>query len=139
MIANGTSPKPVLISASDEHGNIEIRSFMKVQLDDPSNITAASLFEAMRENPAQAIRVSYYRNIVPVVDRNFRVVSKMGDYFLGLDKFQSASWVAWSVIAYAVILLAIVRLMHAKAGVISKKVAEHPSKRSILFSRKFLK
>lgn len=121
------------IAATDEHGNGEVNSFMKVQVNDPANLTG--LFNVLKTNTHQAVRIVHQQDRVPAARGPFRVVAIAINYFLGIGQDQAASWLAWSAGAYGLLLAVLAGLRRASTARVEAKIVAHPSKRSVLFGR----
>nr|MDO8119195.1 PHP domain-containing protein [Candidatus Sigynarchaeota archaeon] len=122
------------LAATDEHMNAELTSFVRIHLDDPTNVT--ELFTKLKQNTHQAVRVRYYREQVSLPGRTWDGIGGALDYFLGLEGGQIASWMAWSGGAFAILVLAYIYIMRADGTKCVAKMVEDPRKQWIGFKLK---
>ncbi len=106
------------IAGTDEHMNAELNTFVKIQLDDPSNVT--EIFTKLKQNAHQAVSVQHYLERVSLPGRTWDGIGVALDYFLGLDGGQVASWMAWSGGTF---VLVIITYVYLKKADVSKQVA----------------
>lgn len=90
------------VSGSDTHGNNAITAINKVKLADPTNRTAAAIFEAMKTNTHEAIGV---HQRFSTVSPDLSLWESVIQYFGSLDVPQITSLLIWTVGAYLLLML----------------------------------
>ncbi len=86
------------MSGTDDHIYDEMMCFIRLKLVDPANKSLAAIFESLKKNEHQAVKVTHYRDRVST-PAGFEAVKLGGDfinYLLNLDPIQSLSWIIWS-------------------------------------------
>ena len=81
----------------DIHGNYELNTFVKLSLEDPTNITLDSVFAQLKKNEHEVIQVTLQQE---KISQDYLGTKKLINYFLSLNGFQMLSWWAWSILAY---------------------------------------
>lgn len=108
-----------LLANTDKHTNDEANCFMKIKLDDPNDITAASIFAALKKNEHEAVyidRSTKYVNLPSNIDDYFSLFEDMVNYFLNSDKLLVVSWMVWSGAAYILSIFLIQRIKKSDIG-----------------------
>jgi hypothetical protein len=97
------------IGGSDIHTNEDINSFIKLKLDDPTNLTVANIFETLKLNTHEVITIQFYPQVVDfpgdLNDFGFYVLEDFINYILHMELYQALSWIIWSCIGYSLFLL----------------------------------
>ncbi|NHI91466.1 MAG: PHP domain-containing protein [Candidatus Lokiarchaeota archaeon] len=85
----------ICMAGSDIHTNLEIHSFIKLKLNNPSNLSTDNIFQHLQNNTHNCvyIQLNPKRIILPEILTFFQ---DLGNYFLNLDVFQLLSWIGWS-------------------------------------------
>jgi hypothetical protein len=97
------------IAGSDIHSNEDLNTFIRIELDDPNNLTVANIFNNLRKNEHEAIAIEFYPKLVDfpgdINDFGFYVLEDFINYILNVNIFQAFSWIIWSFGMYILFLL----------------------------------
>ncbi|MFW9968585.1 MAG: PHP domain-containing protein [Candidatus Odinarchaeota archaeon] len=97
------------IGGSDIHTNEDLNTFVRVRLEDPTNLTIVNIFKTLKNNTHQVIAINLYPKVVDfpndLNDFGFYILEDFINYLLNLDVFQSLSWILWSILGYIVLFL----------------------------------
>ncbi len=125
------------ISGTDEHMNGEISSFMRITLDDPSNMT--EIFATLKNNTHEAVLIAPSEEVFPVYaewsddDRKFlNGFAVFGNYFANMDAGQLTSWIAWSCAAYLVFAALVLKIKKTPLETMEAQLVVDPRKRCLL-------
>ena len=113
----------ICLGGTDEHMNGEVDEFVRLKLTDPNNKTLDHIFENLRRNNHSCIVMSmhtYYDNY----DDPFEKLDDFNNYLANLDEYQVISWVIWSCIAYAAIMLVLYRVKKKDLVKLKEKIEE---------------
>jgi len=83
------------LAGSDVHTNLDINTFIKFKLNNPTNLTTANIFNHLRNNTHNAVYVQLNPKRI-VLPEALAFFQELGNYFLNLDVFQLLSWIGWS-------------------------------------------
>lgn len=112
------------MSGTDDHIYDEIMCFIRLKLPDPANKSLAAIFEALKKNEHQVVKVTHYRDRIST-PAGLDAVKLGGDfinYLLNLDPFQSLSWILWSGLFFVVGAIGIKKLQKTSIDHWRKKV-----------------
>ena len=114
------------IAGSDIHTNEELHTFVKLQLDDPTNKTIANIFHNLARNDHETINVTLYPPRIKVPDALslFAIVEDLGNYFLNLDGFQILSWMVWSSVGFVSFLILLRLIKRADLKYLKAKIGK---------------
>lgn len=113
---NTTNNEPLIaIEGSDVHDNHELRTFHRLYLTDPNNLTLDHIMENLRRNNHSVIQIKVPTYVETEIDE-FERLYKFHNYLLNLDAFQALSWILWSCIGYGLIMVVIWRVKKADLG-----------------------
>ncbi len=85
----------ICLAGSDIHTNIEINTFVKFKLNNPSNLSTTNIFEHLYNNTHNCVYVRYNPERI-ILPEALALFQELGNYFLNLDVFQLFSWLGWS-------------------------------------------
>ncbi|TFG16207.1 MAG: hypothetical protein EU531_07240 [Promethearchaeota archaeon] len=98
----------ICMGASDIHTNRDLNSFMRVQLEDPTNLTVTNIFKNLKNNTHEVVIIKLNPKVIifPEFLRDFGlfVVMDFCNYILNLDRFQALSWILWTSAIFVVFL-----------------------------------
>lgn len=101
----------ICIGGSDEHTNQELKTIIKLKLEDPNNKTVDAIFTALRKNEHEAVLIEKFNNPntikFPEFLSDFEVFEDFINYLLNSDKIQALSWIIWSLVFYSIIVIII--------------------------------
>ncbi|MHA2287182.1 MAG: PHP domain-containing protein [Promethearchaeota archaeon] len=96
------------IAGSDIHINEDLNTFIKIELEDPTNKTIANIFKNLNKNEHEAIAIQFYPDIAEIpgelTDLGLYVLEDFINYFLNIDTYQALSWIMWSSALYIILL-----------------------------------
>lgn len=125
------------LAGSDEHMNGELKSFVQIQLDDPSNVT--EIFTKLRLNAHKVIWIEPQDEVFPTYNdwyasprKYLNAFAAFGNYFAGLDGGQLASWIAWSCSAYILLAAIATWVKKTPLDTMEAKIVVDPRKRCLL-------
>ncbi|HUY01489.1 MAG TPA: PHP domain-containing protein [Candidatus Deferrimicrobium sp.] len=112
------------IAGSDIHTNEELNTVIKLRLEDPTNLTDASIFENLARNDHEAILIRLYPNKInfPISSDIFEVFEDFFNYLLNVNFFQILSWIIWSCIGYSLLIIVYTRIKRANLKKIRDKI-----------------
>ncbi|MFX0005912.1 MAG: PHP domain-containing protein [Promethearchaeota archaeon] len=97
------------IGGSDIHTNEDLNTFIRMRLDDPTNLTITNVFNTLKNNTHQIIAVDLTPKIVDfpgeLNDFGFYILEGFINYISNMDFYQSLSWLLWSTIGYILLFL----------------------------------
>ncbi len=97
------------IGGSDIHTNEDLNTFIKMRLDDPTNLTITNIFETLNKNTHQVIAIVLNPKVVDfpgdLNDFGFYVLEDFINYILNINAYQALSWILWSTMGYIIIFL----------------------------------
>ncbi|MFW9818294.1 MAG: PHP domain-containing protein [Candidatus Thorarchaeota archaeon] len=97
------------IGGSDIHTNEDLNTFIKMKLDDPTNLTITNIFNTLKNNTHQVIAIDLTPEIVnfpnDLNDLGFYILEGFINYISNMDFYQSLSWLIWSTIGYTLLFL----------------------------------
>lgn len=97
------------IGGSDIHTNEDLNTFIRMRLDDPTNLTITNVFNTLKNNTHQIIAVDLNPKIVEfpgeLNDFGFYILEGFINYISNMDFYQSLSWLLWSTIGYILLFL----------------------------------
>ncbi|MFW9878406.1 MAG: PHP domain-containing protein [Candidatus Thorarchaeota archaeon] len=92
------------VGGSDIHTAEDLNTFIKLKLDDPTNLTITNIFETLKDNTHEIIAINLNPEIVDfpgdLNDIGFYVLKDYVNYILNIDVFQALSWIIWSGLIY---------------------------------------
>ncbi|MHA1612365.1 MAG: PHP domain-containing protein, partial [Promethearchaeota archaeon] len=91
----------ICMAGTDEHGNQELTTIVKLYLPDPSNKSLDAIFSSLRNNTHETILITQYPERVSL---SSDFIESFINYQLGLTWGQSISWFIWSVLIYSFML-----------------------------------
>jgi hypothetical protein len=125
------------IAGTDEHMNGEIASFMRITLDDPSNVT--EIFATLKNNTHEVVLISPNEEVFPVYtewgddDRKYlNGFAVFGNYFANMDAGQLASWIAWTCGAYLLFVALVLKIKKTPLEAMEAQLVVDPRKRCLL-------
>ena len=90
----------ICMGASDIHTNRDLNSFMRVKLDDPTNLTVANIFQNLRNNTHEVVIIRLNPKIIIFPEfldtLGFSFIMDFSNYILNLDRYQALSWILWT-------------------------------------------
>ena len=114
------------IGGSDIHSNEDLNTFIKLKLDDPTNLTITNIFETLKKNEHEIIAISFYPKVVDfpgdLNDFGFYVLENFINYILNIDINQGLSWIIWSALVYLLILLTYRKIKYTNLKSFKKKI-----------------
>nr|MDO8112684.1 PHP domain-containing protein [Candidatus Sigynarchaeota archaeon] len=119
------------IAGSDEHENGDLKSFVRINLNDPSNIT--ELFTRLKDNTHQVVQIQLTNDIVDLPGTTWNTLEMLIDYFGSMDTGMTASWIAWSCAAYAILAMLVIRVKRTDYESMASKLVPDPRKRCWMF------
>ncbi|MEX2680445.1 MAG: PHP domain-containing protein [Candidatus Sigynarchaeota archaeon] len=132
-IANGLA----CIAGSDEHMNGEVPSFVRVTLNDPSNVT--EIFTTLKANTHDVVVIEPKEEVFPIYvewgddDRKYlNGFAAFGNYFASMDAGQLASWIAWSCAAYVAFAALVMKVKKTPLETMEAQLVVDPRKRCLL-------
>lgn len=97
------------IGGSDIHTCEDLNTFVKLKLDDPTNLTIVNIFETLKENTHKVIAINLYPKVVDfpgdLNDFGFYIFEDFINYILNMGLYQTLSWIIWSLIGYTLLFL----------------------------------
>ncbi len=116
---NNSRGEPLIcLSSSDVHMTSELNEFTRLKLTDPTNRTVAHIFECLRYNNHSGIVIPAFN--YPKHD----LLKTFNNYLLNSDGFQALSWIIWSFIAYAGIILLLRRIKRTELAKLTPKISD---------------
>ncbi len=88
------------MAGSDMHMNYELNTFMRFRLPDPANRSTAAIFAALKGNTHECVRIPAFK-----YDLDDEEIDFLTYYFQNLEQGQVNSWVAWSIIIFAALIV----------------------------------
>ncbi len=114
------------IGGSDIHTNEDLNTFIKLKLDDPTNLTIANIFETLRDNTHEVVAIRFYPKVVDfpsdLNDFGFYVLEDFINYILNMDIGQTLSWIIWSGLIYALFFLVYRKIKHTNLRFLKDKI-----------------
>lgn len=112
-----------MLSNSDIHPNHELNTFVKLRLDDPTNLTLDHVFECLSNNTHECLIIPKYAysNNYPS-DLLFTQFLGFHLYLMNLDYGQALSWMAWSAGGFLTMIFIIWRIKKADLTKVKDKV-----------------
>ena len=99
----------ICFGGSDIHTNQDLNCIVKLRLDDPTNMSIASIFQNLRRNDHEVVTIKLHSNIVnfpdDMNDLGFEIFEDYLNYLLNLNSIQVLSWIFWSCLAYILFFL----------------------------------
>jgi hypothetical protein len=97
------------IGGSDIHTNEDLNTFIKLKLDDSTNLTVTNIFETLKKNEHEVIAISFYPKIIEfpedLNDFGFYFLEDFMNYLLNMDSYQALSWIIWTIFLYTLLFL----------------------------------
>jgi hypothetical protein len=118
------------VASTDEHMNMEVSSFVRINLTSPSNIS--EIFTELKKNTHQAIAVSYQSDIFNIPGKTWNGLEDIGNYFKSINIGQMTSWISWSLIILTGTIIALVGLHKANFNRFFWKLIEDQNKCNII-------
>ena len=106
------------MAGSDMHMNYELNTFVRLRLPDPTNRSIAAIFTALKNNTHQCVSISAFNYDLDADERDLLTY-----YFQHLDGGQVSSWIAWSIITFAAMIVFLVVAWRVPL----KRIVEDPS------------
>ena len=97
----------ICMAGTDEHGNQELTTVVKLYLPDPSNKSLDAIFTALRNNTHEAVLITQYPERVSL---SSDFTERFINYQLGLTWGQSISWFIWTILMYTMIICSLEKL-----------------------------
>jgi len=97
------------IGGSDIHTCEDLNTFIKLKLDDPTNLTIANIFETLKKNIHEVVAINFNPHVVDfpgdLNDLGFYIFEDFINYILNINVYQTLSWIIWSLIGYTLLFL----------------------------------
>ena len=97
------------IGGSDIHTCEDLNNFVKLKLDDPTNLTITNIFETLKENTHEVIAINLNPKVVDfpgdLNDFGFYIFEDFINYILNMGLSQTLAWIIWSLIWYTLLFL----------------------------------
>ncbi|MFX1569637.1 MAG: PHP domain-containing protein [Promethearchaeota archaeon] len=114
------------IGGSDIHSNEDLNTFIKLKLDDPTNLTINNIFETLKKNEHEVIAICFHPKVVDfpsdLNDFGFYILEDFLNYVLSIDINQGLSWIIWSGLVYLLIVLTYRKIKYTNLKVIKNKI-----------------
>ena len=114
------------IGGSDIHTNEDLNTFVKLKLNNPTNMTIANIFETMKNNTHEVIAIDLNPNVVDfpgdLNDLGFYVLEDFINYFLNMDTFQALSWIIWSGLTYLIFFISYRKTKRVNLKLLKRKI-----------------
>ena len=107
----------ICIAGTDSHANQEINTFIRLRVEDPTNISVHSVFGALAKNEHKVVAVR--KVYQPFEAEYFGCVLR---YFICLDSNQLLSWWIWSMASFALLIVGL-KLIFSKLSEKGKSTA----------------
>ncbi|MEE9376563.1 MAG: hypothetical protein V3V33_00825 [Candidatus Lokiarchaeia archaeon] len=114
------------IGGSDIHTCEDLNTFVKLKLDDPTNLTIANIFETLKENTHEVIAINLNPKVVDfpgdLNDFGFYVFEDFINYILNMGAFQTLSWIIWPLIGYTILFLIYRKIKNSDVRLLKDKI-----------------
>ncbi|MCK4379702.1 MAG: hypothetical protein KAW51_01085, partial [Candidatus Lokiarchaeota archaeon] len=114
------------IGGSDIHTCEDLNTFVKLKLDDPTNLTIANIFETLKENTHEVIAINLNPKVVDfpgdLNDFGFYVFEDFINYILNIGVFQTLSWIIWLLIGYTILFLLYRKIKNSDVRFLKDKI-----------------
>ncbi len=114
------------IGGSDIHTNEDLNTFIKMRLNDPTNLTITNIFETLKNNTHQVIAIDLYPEVVDfpgdINDFGFYVLEDFINYVLNMDLYQALSWILWLCIGYTLFFLVYRKVKSTNLRILKSKI-----------------
>ena len=92
----------ICLSGSDMHYNHELYSFVRLELQDPDDLSLDNIFDSLKNNKHQTVLIEKHPARVQFSGfwANFGEVENFSNYLLNLNTYQYLSWILWSLGGY---------------------------------------
>ena len=101
-------------AGSDIHTNEPLNTFIKVKMEEPTNLTMANIFYNLRKNEHEVVAISFYPEVVnfpgDLNDFGFYIIEDFINYLFNMNIYQSISWIIWSTLFIGVFVLIYLRI-----------------------------
>ena len=99
----------ICFGGSDVHTNEDLNCFVKLRLDNPTNMSIANIFQNLARNDHEVIAIKLHSNVVnfpdDINDLGFEIFEDYLNYLLNLNSIQVLSWIFWSCLVYILFFL----------------------------------
>ena len=103
-----------------------MNTFIKLKLDDPTNLTIANIFEMLRENTHEVIAINLNPKVVDfpgeLNDFGFYIFEDFINYILNIGLYQALSWIFWSLIGYTLLFLIYRKIKNTDLWFLKEKI-----------------
>jgi hypothetical protein len=114
------------IGGSDIHTNEDLNTFIKLRLDDPSNLSITNIFETLKKNDHEVIAINFYQKFIAfpddLNDLGFYFLEDFINYLLNMDAYQALSWIIWSLVLYAALFLIYRKIILSDVAFLKAKI-----------------
>ncbi len=114
------------IGGSDIHTCEDLNTFIKLKLEDPTNLTISNIFETLKKNTHQVIAIRLNPKTVDfsgdLNDIGFYVLQDFINYILNINVYQTLSWIIWSVLIYLIFYTAYRKIKRVDLELLKYKI-----------------
>jgi len=114
------------IGGSDIHTCEDLNTFIKLKLDDPTNLTITNIFETLKENTHEVIAINLNPKVVDfpgdLNDFGFYVFEDFINCILNMGFYQTLSWIIWSLIGYTLLFLIYRKIKNTDLRFLKEKI-----------------
>jgi hypothetical protein len=114
------------IGGSDIHINEDLNTFIKMRLNDPTNLTVSNIFNTLKNNTHQIIAIDLKPEIVDfpgdLNDLGFYILEDFINYIFNMDIYHALSWIFWSIIGYTILFLGYRRVKKTDLRILKNKM-----------------
>ncbi|MFX1411349.1 MAG: PHP domain-containing protein [Promethearchaeota archaeon] len=99
----------ICFGGSDVHTNEDLNCFIKLRLDNPTNMSIVNIFQNLARNDHEVIAIKLHSDAISFPDElkelGFEIFEDYLNYLLNLNSLQVLSWILWSCLFYLLLFM----------------------------------